>query len=130
MALSNRRLERTYQFSHLNTDCFQVFLDLVAAQFPDSILIIQVDQAGCHRAKRLQVPTNIMLMFQPAHSPQTNPIEQVWLHLKRGLRWQLPQTLDELHLLIRNRLKTMTKTVIASIVGRKSILYALSVAGI
>lgn len=119
-----------YEFTHLNTDCFQVFLDLVAQHFVDSILVIQLDQAGWHRAKRLQIPTNLILMFQPSHSPQTNPIEQVWSHLKRGLRWKLPKTLDELRLLMRERLQEMTQVVIRSIVARASILEALSVAGL
>ncbi|QZZ20284.1 IS630 family transposase [Leptothermofonsia sichuanensis E412] len=119
-----------YEFTHFNPDCFQVFLNLVAQHFADSILIIQLDQAGCHRAKRLQIPSNIILMFQPSHSPETNPIEQVWLHLKRGFRWKLPQTLDELRLLMRERLQEMTQVVIRSIVGRASILEALSVAGL
>lgn len=117
-----------YEFTHFNTDCFQVFLDLIAQEYADSILIIQFDQAGCHRAKRLVIPANIILIFQPAHAPETNPIERVWQHLKRGLRWKLPKTLDELRLLVRARLLEMTQTVIASIVGRASILEALSVA--
>lgn len=119
-----------YEFTHLNSDCFQVFLDLVSQQYKDSILIIQLDQAGAHRARRLKVPDNIILMFQPSHSPETNPIERVWQHLKLGLRWKLPKNLDELRLLMKARLEEMTQTVIASIVGWKSILDALSVAGI
>jgi hypothetical protein len=119
-----------YEFSHLNSDCFQVFLNLVSEQYKDSILIIQLDQAGAHRAKRLKIPDNIILMFQPSHSPETNPIERVWQHLKLGLRWKLPKNLDELRLLMKARLEEMTQTVIASIVGWKSILDALSVAGI
>ncbi len=55
------------------------------------LIIMQVDQAGCHRAKRLRLPSNIILIFQPAHSPQLNPIERVWLHLKQGLRFALPK---------------------------------------
>jgi len=119
-----------YEFTHFNTDCFQVFLTLVSEHFSDSILIIQLDQAGCHRAKRLQIPANIILMFQPSHAPETNPIERVWLHLKQGLRWQLPKTLEQLQELVTHRLKEMTKDVIASLTGRASILEALSVAGI
>jgi hypothetical protein len=119
-----------YEFTHFNTDCFQVFLNLVSEQFSDSILIIQLDQAGCHRAKRLQIPPNIILMFQPSHAPETNPIERVWLHLKQGLRWKLPKTLDELKALVTQRLKEMTRQVIASLTRRASILEALSVAGI
>jgi DDE superfamily endonuclease len=119
-----------YEFSHLNSECFQVFLDLVSEQYKDSILIIQLDQAGAHRAKRLKIPDNIILMFQPSHSPETNPIERVWQHLKLGLRWKLPKNLDELRLLMKVKLEEMTRAVIASIVGWKSILDALSVAGI
>lgn len=119
-----------YEFTHLNTDCFQVFLNLVSEHFSDSILIIQLDQAGCHRAKRLQLPANIILLFQPSHAPETNPIERVWLHLKQGLRWKLPKNLDELRAFITQRLKEMTQTVIAALTGRASILEALSVAGI
>ena len=119
-----------YEFTHLNSDCFQVFLNLVSQQYNDSILIIQLDQAGAHKAKRLKIPANVILMFQPSHAPETNPIERVWQHFKLGLRWQLPQSLDELRLLMRSRLKAMTAGVIASIVGWDSILKALSVAGI
>ena len=57
------------------------------------------------------------------------PQPQVWQHLKRGLRWQLPKTLDELRQAIRTRLEAMTQEVIASIVRRRHILDALSVAG-
>ena len=94
------------------------------------MLIIQLDNGGFHKAKRLKVPKNIILMFQPSHAPELNPIEQVWQYLKRGLRWQLPASLDELRDCIRERLEQMTQQVISSIVGRQYILDALSVAGI
>jgi len=77
------------EFSHLNTDCFQVFLNLVSEQFKEDLLILQLDNGGFHKAKRLQVPANIILLFQPPHCPELNPIEQVWQYLKRGLRWSL-----------------------------------------
>jgi transposase len=76
------------------------------------------------------LPQNIILIFQPAHSPELNPIERVWLHLKKGLRFTLPKNMDELRLLVKNRLSEMTKSVIASLVGRDSILDALSVASL
>lgn len=45
-----------FEFSHLNTDYFQVFLNLVAQQFPEDLLILQLDNGGFHRAKRLKIP--------------------------------------------------------------------------
>jgi transposase len=112
------------------SNCFGIFLELVAQQFPDSVLIIQLDNGGFHKAKKLKIPDNIILMFQPPHCPELNPIERVWQHLKRGLRWQLPSTLDELRSFVRVRLAQMTREVIASLVGWSYILEALSVANI
>jgi hypothetical protein len=63
-----------YEFTHFNTDYFQVFLDLVSAQFHDSVSMIQLDQAGCYRAKRLQIPQNIILMFHPPMRPIRTPL--------------------------------------------------------
>jgi transposase len=59
-------------------------------------------------------------MFQPSHAPETNPIEWVWLHLKQGLRWTLPKSLEELQGLVTHRLDEMTPEVIASLTGRTS----------
>ena len=119
-----------YEFTHLNTDCFQVFLNLVSQQFKDDILIIQLDNGAFHQAKRLVVPHNIILLFQPPHCPESNPIEQVWQYLKRQLRWTLPHSLEQLRQLLTQKLESLTKEVIASITGRQSILDALSVSGI
>lgn len=119
-----------FEFSHLNTDCFQVFLNLVSQQFKDDFLIIQLDNGGFHKAKRLKVPSNIILLFQPPHCPELNPIEQVWQYLKRRLRWSLPVTLDQLRQQLRERLEVLTPEIVAAITGRQSILHALSVAQI
>ena len=116
-----------YEFTHCNTDCFQCFLDFVAKQYPDSMLILQLDQAGWHKAKRFVAPDNIILMFQPAHSPECNPIEQVWQYLKKRMRWKRFKTLEELRQLIKEKLLALTSDTIASITGRASILKALSV---
>ena len=119
-----------YEFTHLNTDCFQVFLHLVSEQFKDDVLIIQLDNGGFHKAKRLRVPKNIILLFQPPHCPESNPSEQVWQYLKRQLRWSLPQNLAQLRQLLKQKLEELTPDVIASITARQSILQALSVAGL
>ncbi len=45
---------------------------------------MQVDQAGWHRLKELQVPVNIRLIEQPTYSPEVNPVLPLWekLHEK------------------------------------------------
>jgi len=69
-------------------------------------------------------------MFQPAHSPECNPIEQVWQYLKKRMRWKRLTPLDELRQLLKEKLLALTSDTVASITGRASILEALSVAGI
>ncbi|NMQ21137.1 hypothetical protein E4P82_19220 [Candidatus Competibacter phosphatis] len=36
-----------------------------------------------HKAKQLEIPENVVLLFQPTYSPDVNPIERVWQYLKK-----------------------------------------------
>jgi hypothetical protein len=74
-----------YEFSHLDRTCFQAFLDLLSLQLGNDIALIQVDQATAHTATNLICPSNIILTFQPSHSPELNPIERFGLFLKKHL---------------------------------------------
>lgn len=63
---------------HADTAMMNLFLAHVSRDFADYFVVMQVDQASWHRAKELQVPENIRLIFQPAYSPEVNPVEHVW----------------------------------------------------
>lgn len=65
-----------------NTAMMNIFLAQVAVDFADYFIVMQVDQAGWHRAKDLHVPENIRLIFQPAYSPEVNPVEHLWEELR------------------------------------------------
>lgn len=78
-----------YEFSHLDSVCFQQFLHLFAQRYPDEFHIWHLDRASAHTAKRIQPPANVLLLFQPSHCPELNPIERLWQHLKNSIRWQL-----------------------------------------
>lgn len=84
-----------YEFSHLDAACFQRFIDLFAATFPDSLNLLQLDQASCHVATTLVWPHNVKTIFQPAHSPELNPIERLWLDLKKHFKAKNFETLSE-----------------------------------
>ena len=67
----------------LNTHAMQVFLDKFAATLAaDEHAVIVMDQAGWHVADALTAPPNVSLVWLPPYSPELNPIEQVWLHLR------------------------------------------------
>ena len=44
--------------------------------------MLVVDNAGWHKARALKVPPNLILWFLPPHSPELNPVEQVWQRLR------------------------------------------------
>lgn len=119
-----------YEFSHLDSMCFQQFLRLIAQTFPQSLNVIQLDNSAAHTAHHLVIPDNIVLLFQPAHSPELNPIERVWQDIKVDLKGEVFDTLDDLRTAVREVLGYLTPEWLASISGYPHLLSALSVAGI
>ena len=119
-----------YEFSHLDTECFEEYLKQFSQQYPKDIHIWQLDNGSFHKAKRLKVPDNILLLFQPSHCPELNPIERLWEHLKGLLSWALFNNLDALRVQVSKHLSSFTKEVIDSLAGWDYILQALSVAAI
>ena len=61
-----------------NTDAMGVFLAEVSQRHPDEFILMVLDGAGWHRAKRLQIPSHMRLIPLPAWSPQLNPVEHLW----------------------------------------------------
>lgn len=98
--------------------------------YPHEIHIIQVDQGAFHSCELLNVPESIILLFQPAHSPQVNPIERLWKEIKKYFRWQSFDTLDELRTALAQILDKLSNSVVASLTQWDFILHALSVSGI
>lgn len=45
---------------------------------PKRQVILVVDRAGWHRAKRLCLPDGLHLCFLPAYSPELQPVERLW----------------------------------------------------
>jgi transposase len=56
--------------------------ELSQAVAPGAHGIVLMDKAGWHTAGELRVPENLSLMFLPPYSPELNPIERLWLHLR------------------------------------------------
>ncbi len=118
------------EFSHVDSECYQRFLDAFSAQYSDSLNIVQVDNGAFHKAKSLRIPDNIILLFQPPYCPELNPIERLWQHLKKDLRWDLFQDIPQLQSRVDQLLNELTHETVASISGYSFIKEALSVAGI
>ena len=128
-----------YEFSHLDSDCFQRFLDLLAVELGDDVAVMQMDQGAFHRSLALDYPENIIPIFQPSHcqatfwgesspqklAPELNPIERFWEFLKSELQWKNYHCLAQLQQKLTQVLETITPETIASLTSYNFILEAL-----
>lgn len=68
---------------HVNTETMSEFLKILAGEInAGDIVILLMDQAGWHRARALEVPANIVILFLPPYSPELNPVENLWGYMR------------------------------------------------
>ena len=115
-----------YEYSHLDSCCFQLFLNQVSQRFADSVVILQMDRGRFHLSSQLDWPENLIPICQPAHCPELNPIERLWEYIKAQLRWENCHSLDEVRHQVYSILAQITPTVIASLTSWDFIITAIS----
>lgn len=77
-------------------------------------LVVVMDQAPCHRAKKVkdyvQSQKRLHVFYLPPRSPEYNPDEKVWSHLKHHeLKSHGAKTTEELTSLTRKKMKSMAR---------------------
>ncbi|MDR0352300.1 MAG: IS630 family transposase [Opitutaceae bacterium] len=88
-----------------NTDAMGRFLLTLLEANPGRRMVLFVDGAGWHRAKRLPVPQRLRLELLPPCTPECNPVEQLWEELRE--KWtgnRLFETLDAVGQTLKNAL--------------------------
>lgn len=119
-----------WEWSHLNSDCFEIFLELFSQKYPEELHFIQLDNGRFHYTKDLQIPDNIILIFQPPYTPEVNPIERLWRYLKDRLQWYVFENLDLLRITLDKILNQLTLSIVSSITCYPFIVDALCIANI
>ena len=114
-------------FPTMNTDCFRCFIEKLSEQFPDSINVLLSDNAGMHKAGRLVFPENVRPIFLPSHSPEPNPIERFWKHIKSYMKCGIFTDPNEMKDYITDILKNISEKTVASLVGYPYIPNAVNV---
>ena len=46
--------------------------------------MLTLDRAGWHTTSKLQLPSNISLVHLPPASPELNPTENIWQHMRQS----------------------------------------------
>lgn len=114
------------ELPHCSADTFQIFLDHFAAQQPDELKVMLMDNGAFHKARRLRWPSNILPLFQPPYSPELNPAEKIWWRYKRALSNKTFESLDQLSVFIAQQVKALDRSSVRSICGFEYFLPAQS----
>jgi transposase len=69
---------------YANTEMMTLFLQQVAVDFRDYIVVMLLDQAAWHTTHKLAVPENMRLLPLPPGSPELNPTEHLWEDLREN----------------------------------------------
>jgi transposase len=94
----------------VNKICMQIFINEFANVVAGDAIIV-MDQAGWH--KNLVIPSNLEIIFLPPYSPELNPVERLWQHIKDAVLKN--KVYDDLNIL-EDQVVEFVKTISAEII--------------
>jgi transposase len=67
---------------YANCECMDIFMQGVSETFKDYRIIMAMDSASWHTGDKAKKWENIVPLFQPPYSPELNPVEHIWHHIR------------------------------------------------
>ena len=105
---------------YADSEAMEIFLAELSKQYSQYRLVLVMDQAAWHRTSNLKKFESVRIIYQPAHSPELNPVEHLWEHIRekffRNAYWTsmelLESVLEEILIKVEK-----SKAIIQSLVG-------------
>ena len=96
------------------SDDIILFLKKMLDYHPRRHLVVVMDQAPCHKSKKVKIfekhQKRLHLFYLPPRSPEYNPDEEVWGHLKNhGLKSHMEKNVKGLRKLVSKKMKQLSK---------------------
>jgi transposase len=108
-----------------NSMLFQLFLNEFSKQNPEELKLMVLDNGAFHKAKKLVIPQNIIVIFLPPYSPELNPAEKIWAQFKRDFTNKLFPTIESLEDYVCGLAAKISKQEVISITSFNYIFYDL-----
>ena len=110
----NGRLYVAGQDQSFTSEDIVWFLSKLCSRYRKRDLIVIWDGASIHRSEVVKTflkerPCRVHLERLPAYSPELNPVELVWSHLKRSLKNQVFTCLEELATAVLEEIRILEK---------------------
>lgn len=102
---------------YCNAVSFQIFLNDFSKENPNELKIMVLDNGKFHKAKKLIIPKNIVLVFLPPYSPELNPAEKMWAKYKRAFSNKFYESLEDIEKFIVEVVNATSKKEVMSICG-------------
>jgi transposase len=83
------------------------------------VLLVLVDRAGWHVARRLAVPPNVVLHYLPPCTPELQPVEALWPLVREAVANRSVGRIDRLRAILRARLGYLARNpgIVRRVVG-------------
>ena len=107
----------TLELTRCNGEGFQLWMDMVSAHRPEEFKIVILDNGAFHKSKALEVPADIGLLFLPPYSPELNPAEMLWRHIKDRIANIAFESLDKLSDAVAAIVQNLSRETVQSITG-------------
>ena len=106
----------TLHLPYVNMQCMQLYINEFAKEIGKEEIVLIMDGAGWHKSKELVIPSNIDIIYLPPYSPELNPVERLWLYIKKATIYnKIYQTLEELEDAVALFLTNLKNNTIAKI---------------
>ena len=116
-----------WEIDGVDSYTFEDYLTAFSKRKPKEFKIVVINNAGFHNALDIEIPENIFLLRLPPYSPELNPSEQIWQHIKGRFKNQLFETLEDIKDWLYETVRGMDRKLIKSIVGNHHYLAAFNV---
>jgi transposase len=112
------------ELPRVDAEIVNTYLRELSEAYSDKNILLIWDQAGYHRSKDLQIPSNITIEPLPPYSPELNPAERLWRWLRRHVcRNRLFKSLDEQAEALGQTLRSLSTAQIASMCSCRYLLH-------
>lgn len=104
------------------------FLAEMSRAYAETLNVLVLDNAPAHVAAHVRVPENVVLLYLPPYCPELNPVERLWLEVRRRINVfdaAVRSTLVGLREHVAEIVRGLLSEQIASITGHRYILNSL-----
>jgi hypothetical protein len=75
----------------------------------EKVLVLVVERAGWHTAKRLTAPASVRLHFLPPWTPELQPVEPFWALVREAVANETDERLADLRRVVRRRCRRLAE---------------------